>query len=274
MPIIKKTWLPGLYKYLLSITLLCACFHSDAQGLLFNSNDSLVTRRTSLRVFGDNVREFHGHLSVSFYLSLWDNAHLGYILNIAGPNNSYSLSYIYLNGRGFLNFNIDRKSNKINIPLDQSLLKKGKWIPVTLDLDLINDKAMLRVNSKQYHADQLDLKDDMQCSLIFGKNQFYTEVPNMAIRDVRISSQDKSYFLPLDEWKGNAVHDKDGDVTGSVENPVWLINKSYFWKPVYTQTFSSVAGINFDPLNQNVFIFSRDSLITLNPESERVTAAP
>src|ERR1700739_4532192 len=128
MPI-KKILLRGLFKYILSFALFLCGFFGSAQGLLFNSNDSLVTRRTSLHVFGNDLPDFHGHLSVSFYLSLWDNAHLGYILNIAEKDNSYSLSYIYMDGTGFLNFNIDRKSNKIKVPLDASMLKKGKWIP-------------------------------------------------------------------------------------------------------------------------------------------------
>jgi two-component SAPR family response regulator len=274
MPIVKNTLLPGLFKYIWSIAMFCCCLQSNAQGLLFNSNDSLVTRRTSLHVFGNDLPEFHGHLSVSFYLSLWDNANLGYILNIAEKDNSYSLSYLYLNGTGFLNFNIDRKSNKIKIPLDPSMLKKGRWTPVMLDLDLVNDRAALFVDGKRYRADQLGLKDGMQCSLVFGKNQYYTEVPNMAVKDIRVSDLDKSHVLPLDEWKGNAVHDKDGNIIGSVENPVWLINKSYFWKPVYRRSFSAVAGINFDPLKQNLFIFSKDSLITFDPESERTAAVP
>lgn len=274
MPIIKKTLLPGLFKYLLSLALLCCCFWSRAQGLLFNSNDSLVTRRTSLHVFGSDVPEFRGRLSVSFYISLWDNAHLGYILNLAEKDNSYSLSYLYMDGTGFLNFNIDRKSNKIKVPLDASMLKKGKWTPVTLDLDLVNDKASLFIDGKRYDAEQLGLKDGLQCNLVFGKNQYYTEVPNMAVKDIRVSDIDKSYVLPLDEWKGNAVHDKDGNVIGSVENPVWLINKSYFWKPVYKQAFSAVAGVNFNPLNQQLFIFSKDSLTTFDPESESIAVRP
>jgi len=271
MPIDKKTFLPGLFKYFLLLALVYCCYCSNAQGLLFNSNDSLVTRRTSLHVFGNNSHEFHGHLSISFHLSLWDEEHLGYILSIAEKDNSYSLSYLYLNGAGYLNFNIDRKSNKIKVPLDASILKKGRWIPIALDIDLVNDAATLTVNGKQYKAVQLGLKDDMQCSLVFGKNQFYTEVPDMAIKTIRVSDGGAVHMLPLDEWKGNLVHDSDRNEIGTVENPVWLINSSYFWKPFYQRQFESVAGVNFDPLSQNVFIFSRDSLITLDPANENIS---
>ncbi|MDB5026262.1 MAG: hypothetical protein JWP78_4017 [Mucilaginibacter sp.] len=239
---------------------------SKAQGLLFNSNDSLLTKRTSLHVFSSDVPVFQGHLSINFDLALWDNAHLGYVFNLADKESSYSLSYLYMDGAGYLNFNIDRQSNKIKIPLEASLLKKEKWMKVKVDLDLNGDKVTIYINNKLYRADGLGFNGKIPGNLVFGKNQYYTEVPNMAIKNLTVSDDHKSYVFPLDEWKGNQVHDQQGDVTGLVENPVWLINGSYFWKPVYQQSFKEVAGLNFNTLSQNLFIFKRDSLITFDSE--------
>jgi len=245
---------------------------SKAQGLLFNSNDSLLTKRTSLKVFNADIPEFRDHLFINFDLSLWDNAHLGYVFNLAEKDNSYSLSYLYNDGAGYLNFNIDRKSNKIKIPLDASLLKKKKWMRVKIDLDLKGDRVSIYINNKVYQASQLGFADQMPANLIFGKNQYYTEVPNMAIRNLEVGNDSKKYLFPLDEWKGNSIRDQNGDVTGTVENPVWLINESYFWKPVYRRSFKDVAGLNFNTLDQSLFIFSKDSLITYNAELKRVTS--
>jgi len=263
-----------LYKTVFLFLFTFQFLDGKAQGLLFNSNDSLLTKRTSLRVFSSDVPEFHNHLYINFDLSLWDNAHLGYVFNLAEKDNSYSLSYLYMNSSGFLNFNIDRKSNKIQIPLDKSMLKKGKWIKVRLDFDLKNDQVNLYVNNKLYQANALGLKDDVEGNLIFGKNQFYTEVPNMAIKNLSVGDNKKTYVFPLDEWKGTEVHDQEGDVTGAVENPVWLINESYFWKPVYRNSFKQVVGLNFNTIDQNLFIFKKDSLITFNSESKRAIATP
>lgn len=268
----------AIFKHLYKITfLLLFTFQfldSKAQGLLFNSNDSLLTKRTSLRVFSNDVPIFQDHLYINFDLSLWDNAHLGYVFNLAEKDNSYSLSYLYMNGAGFLNFNIDRKSNKIQIPLDKSMLKKGKWIKVRMDLDLKSDKVSLYIDNKLYKAGELGFKDQVEGNLIFGKNQFYTEVPNMAIKNLSVGDDKRTYVFPLDEWKGDDVHDQEGDATGTVDNPVWLINASYFWKPVYRNSFKQVVGLNFNPIDQNLFIFKKDSLITLDSESKRATATP
>jgi len=136
----NKSVLFDLEVYKIVFLFILALHLSDgkAQGLLFNSNDSLVNKRTSLHVFNPDIPTFKDYLVINFDLSLWDNAHLGYVFNLADKDNSYSLSYIYMNGEGYLNFNIDRQSNKIKIPLQASLLKKNRWMKVKIYLDLMN----------------------------------------------------------------------------------------------------------------------------------------
>lgn len=265
-----------LVKIVKSILLLILCFPlltTRAQGLQFKSEDSLLTQRTSFHVFSSDVPVFYDHFYIDFDLSLWDNANLGYVFNLYDQNNSYSLSYLYNNGAGTLNFNIDRKSNKLTIPLPAALLKKKNWFKVRLELDLKGDKLAIYINNQVYRAEGFGFKEHMPANLIFGKNQFYTEVPNMAVKELRIGDGEKDYYFPLNEWTGNIVHDSLGTATGSVENPIWLINESYFWKQVYGQSCPSVAGLNFDPLDQDLFIFTKDSLITYDPEWKRVHAA-
>jgi hypothetical protein len=182
MPEISKTLLFNLYKTIFLFILSFCVLDSKAQGLVFNSNDSLLTKRTSLQVFSADAPIFKDHLSINFDLSLWDNANLGYVFNLADKDNSYSLSYLYMDGAGYLNFNIDRKSNKIKIPLHASLLKKENWMKVRVDMDMKNDKVSVYINGVVYHADKLGFRDQIPGNLVFGKNQYYTEVPNMAIK--------------------------------------------------------------------------------------------
>ena len=212
---------------------------------------------------------FKKNFFIEFDLSLWDNANLGYVLDVADNinDNSYSLSYLYTNGAGTLNFNIDRKSNKLVIPLPAALLHKKAWFRVRLDFDLTNDNVAIDVNNTVYLAQHLGFKPKMTANIVFGKNQLYTEVPNMALRNLTIGDDSRQYFFPLNEWSGTVVHDSTGAPRGTVENPVWLINESFFWKPVYTHAaLMAVAGLNFNPLDQNLFIFTHDSLITYHPD--------
>ena len=237
---------------------------SKAQGLMFCSNDSLVDKRTSYNVFAKHVPVFKTHLLISFDLLMWDRDHLGYIFDIAGKNNSYSLSYLNTNDAAYFNFNIDRVSNKLKIPLQGTDLKKRKWIKVKADFNLVNNTVILSINNKIYKAADLGFGDQLPTKLFFGKNQYYTDVPNMAIKNLSVSDNSSSYFFPLDEWKGSITHDKNGEAIGAVENPIWLINDSYFWKPVFKHTFNTVAGINFDTAGQRLFIYKKDSLLVYN----------
>ena len=259
-------------RLILLLVLSLLVVHAGAQGLQFKSEDSLLTQRTSYRVFNSQAPVFYGHFYLSFDLSLWDNANLGYVFNLAGKDLSYSLSYLYTNGAGSLNFNIDSKSNKLSIPIPAAALQRNKWLKVKIDLNLNQDNVTIRIDSMVYRADSFGFHSRMPANLTFGKNQYYTEVPNMAIRNLEVGDDNEHHFFPLNEWNGNGVHDSKGDLTGFVENPLWLINGSYFWKSVYTGTASRVAGLNFNPLDQNLFIFTRDSLITFDPVLKRASA--
>ncbi|MEX8549063.1 MAG: kelch repeat-containing protein [Mucilaginibacter sp.] len=245
---------------------------SWAQGLMFCSNDSLVAKRTSYNVFSNYAPVFKTHLLISFDLLLWDKDHLGYIFDIAGKNNSYSLSYLNTNDAAYFNFNIDRVSNKLKIPLQSIDLRKRKWIKVKADFNLANNTVNLSINNKCYKATDLGFGGQLPTKLFFGKNQYYTEVPNMAIKNLSVSDNSSSYFFPLDEWKGNSTHDMGGEAIGVVENPVWLINDSYFWKPVFKHNFTTVAGINFDTAGQKLFVYKKDSLLVYNTSSNSLSA--
>ena len=267
-----KIYLPCRYKICFILILLSLSIAAvKAQGLQFNANDSLLTKRTSFNVFKSKPVEFKNHFFIDFELSVWDTSSLGYVFNLAEKNNSYSLSYLYNNDAGSLNFNIDSKSNKIKIPLPSALLKRKKWMPVKIDFNLAADAVTIYINNKNYYADKLGLSNTIT-RLVFGKNPLYTEVPHMAIKNLSVGDDSKKYFFPLNEWNGNNVHDSDGDIVGYVENPFWLTKESYFWKPVFMRSFKDVAGLNFNPVNQDVFIFSKDSLITYNPEEKTITS--
>lgn len=261
-------------KIVLLFIVLFSAAKSYAQGLQFGSNDSLMSKRTSYQVFKDEVPTFHNKLQIAFDLSLWDNQHLGYILNLTdNKGNSYSLSSIYNQG-SFLNFNIDSRSNKLNIPLADSLLKRRKWMKVIVDFDLKGDRIGVAINGKWYSATGLGFDGKINAKITFGKNEHYSDVPNMAIKNLEISSDDDKYSFPLNEWAGNDVYNNDGDVVGYVDNPAWLINESYFWKQRYTQTFNEVAGINFNQRTEQFFIFKSDSLFYYDVEYNRGWANP
>jgi two-component SAPR family response regulator len=262
----------GVYRIVFVFIMLLATLGSKSQGLQFNSNDSLLSKRTSYLVFKTDPPTFKDHLYISFDLSLWDNEHLGYILNITDTkNNSYSLSSIY-NGSPFLNFNIDSKSNKIRIPLTLNQLKKRNWMPVKIDIDLKANKVTIAINGRLYSAGEFNFDGAITPKIYFGKNEHYSDVPKMAIRNLTVGDARKSYTFPLNEWSGKNVYSNDGDNSGYVDNPVWLINESYFWTPRLTRSFKEVAGVNFNEAAQKLMMFKSDSLIWYDVQGNNLVA--
>ncbi|MBL4678963.1 MAG: hypothetical protein JKY70_22645 [Mucilaginibacter sp.] len=245
------------------------------QGLQFNSNDSLMSRRTSYTVFRE-APTFHDSFQMTFDLSLWDNDHLGYVFNITDTkNNSYSLTYIFNhNGSPTLNFNIDSKSNKIEIPLNIDLLKRRKWMRVKVIVDLLKNSVEININSKSYRAIGFGFDKSITPKISFGLNPHYSDVPKMAIKDLTVSSHEDSYHFPLDEWKGNIVHADDGETLGFVDHPKWLINGSFFWALKFKRNFKEVAGLNFNDATQQLLMFKSDSVVRYNLQTEGIDAKP
>src|ERR1035437_8695715 len=260
-----------VYKVVFLFIMLLPAFKGKTQGLLFNSNDCLINNRTSYNVFKNDIPTFQDHLLISFDLSLWDNEHLGYVFNITdSKNNSYSLSYIHSNISSYLNFNIDSKSNKIKIPLSLAQLKKRNWMNIKINVNLKADRVEIFINGKWYKAGQFGFENKITPKITFGKNEHYFDVPNMAIKNLTISDDNKSYFFSLNEWSGKNVHNNSRENIGIVENPVWLINESYFWKLKFLRFYNEVVGLNFNKKDQNIFIFKSDSLVLYDIQYDKI----
>jgi hypothetical protein len=261
---------PGRFKFwscclVLFIVTCIGAGSLSAQGLRFNSNDSLINKRTSYNVFERESPRFEKQLTISFDLSLWDVEHFGYILNITdNGQNSYSLTYIHKGDQGDLYFNIDGKTNKLKIPLEKQLLIRRKWLKVRLRLDLEKDLVTISLNNKQFKAAAFGFNPQMTPTIVFGRNDHYTDVPDMAIRNLSIGDNSKTYAFPLNEWNGDKVHTRQGDWLGNVQNPNWLIKESYFWNPVLSTTFYSPAGLNFDADRHELILYDKDSLMRYN----------
>lgn len=263
--------LPGVWQLVFFFILICCGLKTQGQGLQFNSNDSLLSKRTSYSVFKGGQPTFSGHLYIHFDLSLWDNEHLGYILNITdAQKNSYSLSSIYT-GAPFFNFNIDSKSNKVKIPLTLNQLKKRHWIQVKIDMDLKANTVGIFIDGKWFHAGGFNFEGTITPKIYFGKNEHYSDVPKMAIRNLTVGDGGKNYSFPLNEWSGKDVFSSDGDDLGVVENPVWLINESYFWTPRFTRNFKEVAGVNFNEAAQKLVMFKSDSLVSYDVQRNNLS---
>lgn len=259
--------------FLLRLCLLFLLVSSaKAQGLLFNSNDSLLLKRTSYQVFSGTVHRFQDQFQISFDLSIWDKKHFGYLLTLKDDAGKlYTLSYLYPGkDTGFLHFNIGNESNKIKIRLTPEQLRQRQWMTIKLDFHLRADSMYMWVNNTVYPAAKLGFSQSMAPALYFGKFEYLNDVPAMAIRDLQIKGKNIEYQFPLNEWKGEIVHTANGKSTGHVDFPNWLINESFFWKERAAVRFEEVAGSCFIPDSAKIIMYGKRSMKVYDITTDKV----
>src|SRR5690606_10067501 len=84
--------------------------------------------------------------------------------------------------------------------------------------------------------------------------------PPIAIRNLSIGNDERSYVFPFLEHVGTSVHDKNGTVLGKVSNPIWLINDSYHWKNTFKKSSLQYSGSDYNKLKSEVYYFNKDSI--------------
>jgi len=235
----------------------------NSQGLLFNSNDSLIAQRTEYNVFGNNQPDFNKPFEIDFDLSILDSNSFGYILTIGDKKSStsYSLTYLKRAEESFeLSFNLDGVENLLKIPLDKNSLGYKKWIKLSLKFDSLSRKINIKVGHKTYSTSLFQFKTNITPQLFFGKHGSIIDVPLMAIKNLTITEGSKKFQFNFYESEGNIVHDERGDPYGTVLHPNWLINDSYHWKHRFTSYSKSITALTFDEANQRFIFINADTI--------------
>ncbi len=245
-----------------------------ANGLRFKGSEFLIDERTSYDVFGNNSPEFTGKLNVSFNISLLEPSHYGYIVRIKSEaaNKTYNLSYYTSGNTALFKFNEEGGKNLITIKLNNAELQQTYWFKIDIDFDLKKQNLNLTINNHTIQVNNVVVAPKWKPEIYFGRSDYLIDVPSFAIRQLSVNDSSNYYVFPLSESKGDIVHDLNGKEYGKVVNPIWLINDAYYWNYKQGIKSGSVAGCNFDPKTDNLYIFNKDSLITYNVRTGNINA--
>lgn len=241
-----------------------------SQGLKIQGNDYFIDDRSSFNVFEKNRPEFRERLKIDFQIALMNIREafsIGYILRIKNEeaNTTYNILYNDQGHETVFKLNHEGKDVLITAFLDKQKLYENHWIHMSLDFDLIGDSVKLTINDQEFTATGLMLKDKWKPLIHFGRSEHVIDIPTFCLSNLEISDNSKKYSFPLNENEGNSVHDSHKKNLGHVENPVWLINNSYYWGKADIEFKSStVAGLNIDTNTQNIYYFNKDSIIFYN----------
>lgn len=260
------------YKYLLPVLFLLFSMRIEAQGLKFNGNEKLIDDRTSYNVF-TTTPVFKNMLDLSFDLLIAGPSDIGYILRLKDikATNTYNLFLNSLKDSIQFKFNIEGKQSLItaNLPRKEAM---NNLLHIGLRFNLNDSKLEMKINQSVYRAEGILLPAKIQPSILFGRSDYFIDVPSIIIKNLVIKDHKTSYTFRFDENQGSEVHDINGRVIGEVQNPFWLIDDSYYWRLKKVFFSKTVAGINYNEEKQSIYYFNKDSIFMYhigNKEEER-----
>lgn len=253
-----------IQRWICFLFFLFCIFSVRSQGLLFQAGDKQIKERTSLQIFPEGKEPlFTNNFQLKFDLSIRNFDIFGYLflLKETETGKNFSFTYTYLDGgNGTFKFNTDGKRNHYALNLRNDALAY-RWIPVSLSFDLQRDSLTIAIGDHKKTIGGLGFRNSFRPTLCMGRYDYILDIPSFAIRNLRLTGDDRSFSFPLNESTGGQVHTTTGEVLGTVTNPVWLINNSYHWKPLFELHSTSPSGITFDQEGQRLVAFNQDSIL-------------
>ena len=257
---------------LLFFSFFFASFPLLSQGVLFHANDDLISNRTSYNVFENRSPALKSYLTIQFDLAVLDaNDLFGYVCLIKDKNEAtaYSVTTHEENDSVYFRLNIDSRKDLIEVPIGKKSVDYWEWHTISIRFQSSKNLIILRIDNKDYTIKTPPLPSTFFPKIVFGKQDNVVDVPKIAIRNLSVEGENKSYVFPLHENEGTVVHDSSGKACGKVSNPIWLINRAYHWTLRQSFFSHSVAAVNFDKKNGRLIMTNRDSIIFYHPTSNQ-----
>ena len=237
---------------------------ASAQGLMFNGMESPIEERTSYDVFASKRPKFTDVLRIEFSLSMYLPSDFGYILRIKNDEDGRIFNLLY-SGEEWdseypFRLNEEGKSTIIKADLSHDYIEMGKWMHVSLEFMMNSGKVVMRIDDYVYETETAPMSPVWRPVINFGKSDYMIDVPSMAVRNLTISDGRKEFVFPLNESEGKEVNEIKGNNYGVVDNPQWLMHKSYKWDEIASFSSQTRAGANYDRFRKNLVYYNRDSI--------------
>ncbi len=258
--------MPGLRLLLLFLPCLLSCAGLFAEvspsGLSFYSNDRPIAERTRYDVF-DGYKKIKGDsLVIAFDLAITDPADFGHIMDIfSKTEQEFNLVLVNFRDKEFVYIDFNEMSSgvKLSFPIARSECRDGKWHTIRLCFDRVGKEIGLTVNGSEKKV-PYDFPGGLkEMMAVFGRSAKYTDVPHMAIRNLRYEDGRSTYYFPFTETSGETVHDLRGKAIGVVECPDWMANRYYYWKKEREFWQTGLTYIAHDSYRHKIIGYSYDS---------------
>ena len=166
----------------------------------------------------------------------------------------------------------------MNFKLHEKLrMEPGKWIPVELTFDPVNDSIHVDINGlKQTVAYNFEKPTGYR--LFFGSNSYKefatSDVPPVTIKEIRIFNHQQKpvYNWKLDKHAKTVVYDEYKQAQATVVNPIWEIDAYTKWKKIKSFRFPyhnlSFPQITWDKYGKRFFFVDLNSIYTYRVEAD------
>jgi two-component SAPR family response regulator len=265
MPVLKKIYI---------IVICCICpflaYPEGAPGgLLFTSSAEKVDNRTSLVLFGDEPEKFEDSFTVGFDLSIWDANQFGHIFRVINQQKQ-EVEFVFVNfygiNRMYLDFHSPITHKSVQIPISKENIDKKEILHLDILFDIKEDKVNITLRDSVYTCSPVGLKNPSFLQFAFGLYGLNLDVPQMLIRNLHIrESKGKSFLFPLGESKGGFAYDRTGTVKAPVKNPVWTMDKHFYWQAKSKFNFKNKANVAYDETNNRILFISADTILCYYP---------
>lgn len=262
-----ERYLASLIIFLLSSAGLC-----HAKGLLFPGKERRFADRSSYCVIKkDFVPKSVNILQLDFEYTPYNLDSPGYILfvkNAAGTK-AFNMTYSFAEKYGVLSFAQDGKKMlaEAKFPIEDFPRK----LPVSVLMNMKTDSVVVKIGNEVVRSVMGLDKEPFSPQIYFGMCGHILETASFSINNLSVRLDGKEFKFPLDESKGKDVHCSDGRIIGEVSNPIWLINRSYYWNKIFSSDFKSEAGCVFADAPGRFIIYSGDSITMFEPRHKTVT---
>ena len=255
-----------LVRFHTIIFIILLSFSASAdRGLMIKGNYYPMEQRTSVNISGLPKilnTKVKSKLVTNFDFKVSEHLSSGDMFRIKFRNPNYTLTLNHrVIGNNVLEFrlNIEGQRNLAVITLNKDAIGYN-WLHTQISLDVVNNQLIWQLQDKQLVA-KIDLTKGFEASdITLGKDGYYVDVADFYVRNMNIKRDDKSILIPFDESKDNILHANDGSKVGSLTNPNWLINQSYYWKKTGQTSLAEIGGIQFDEKNGRFIIYCKDYL--------------
>lgn len=263
--------------YCFAIVSLLTISHAIAHGLRIKGNSYAIEERTAVDLFHYRSSLQHRKLSkkLTFHFDFRLDQPQGYgnmmRIKLDEPNKTLNVFCRKLdNGQLEVKLVEEGLDQLGTVLLDPQSFDKNQWIQLLVAIDLERQQITWHVHDNVLVI-PFPYRTITYNNIFFGKSEFSIDIADFSIRNLNVSLDNEHIVFPLKERTGHAIHSRDGNRFGKVENPVWLINESYYWKAIRTIDLSEAGGYQFDAAHGNLLLFDRHRLHTLDLQANHLS---